>query len=195
MDSEARRSKWVCAHFIQLPKEREQTAHCVHLRQKKPTCCGEDKWVVRNAAGDTADDKCWVLAWMRGVGRLNVLCHLINFTVSSGFFCLALSYQRNEVSHPMFLGMLLIITKWKSISCIYHQKNEMKGVMEDRRPELEPSTVPHVTKLTSFVTTSKARLHINYFFFWHQPISTCIEAGEPKLCYTIKVEPHTKKSS
>lgn len=100
MNSEARRSKWVCAHCIQLPKEREQTTHCVHLRKKKTTCCGEDKSVLRNAAGDTVDDKCWILAWMRGVGRLSVLCHLINFAASSAFFCLALlSKERSKLSN------------------------------------------------------------------------------------------------
>lgn len=45
------RGRWVCAHIIQLSKEKEQTTHYVHLRMKKTICSGKDKSFFSGTAG------------------------------------------------------------------------------------------------------------------------------------------------
>lgn len=148
------RSRWVCAHIIQLPKGKEQPTHCVHPRKKKTTCCGEDKSGFSKAAGDIVDDKCWILARMCGVGRLNVLCHLINFTLS--WFSLP---------HSLIKRMKQLIRYFQACFRYYYQlkwyqqplllEKEIKHETQVRNPQFGSRTVP---KLTPFVTKPNTNL-------------------------------------
>lgn len=66
-------------------------------RRKNNLLCPSEKKNPQSAVAKTNQflvmlrgHKCWILASICEVGRLNVLCHLINFTLSSAFLCLIL---------------------------------------------------------------------------------------------------------